>query len=125
MRELHTDKKRQPRSTLELLDLLNKDRQDFEQVADDAIVGNVESGSFGIVVDGHDGLRVLHPHQVLNRARDTDGDVEFGSHSLTRRTYLSIDWKPLRIADRSRRGQVAAESFGKFFGQRDVVFTLD
>ena len=49
----------------------------FEKVGDEAEVGDLEDGCLGVLVDGHDELRVLHAGQMLNRPRNSDGDVEF------------------------------------------------
>src|SRR5438105_8933387 len=62
---------------------------------------------------------------MLNRARDADRDVELRRHGLTRRSNLSIDRQPLSIADGTRRSQIAAQRFGKFFRQREIVFAFD
>src|SRR5438132_2012520 len=79
------------RSALQLLDLFGKYRQNFKEIADDSVIGNVEDGSFGIFVYGHDDLGVLHPNQMLNRAGDAHCDVKFRSHSLTGRADLTIE----------------------------------
>ena len=42
---------------LELLDRFAQRRDDVEEVADDAVVGHVEDGRFGVFVDGDDVLR--------------------------------------------------------------------
>ncbi len=42
---------------LELLDCFGQRRDDVEEVADDAVVGHVEDGRFGVFVDGDDVLR--------------------------------------------------------------------
>ena len=49
----------------------------FEKVGDEAEVGDLEDGCLGVLVDGHDELRVLHAGQMLNRARNSYSDVEF------------------------------------------------
>jgi hypothetical protein len=41
---------------------------DFKEVADDAVVGDIEDGRVGILIDGDDRLRALHADQVLNGA---------------------------------------------------------
>src|SRR6185503_14643577 len=42
------------RTLVELLDRLGQRRHDLEQVAHDAVVGNLEDGRIGVLVDGHD-----------------------------------------------------------------------
>src|SRR6266542_332908 len=45
--------------TLELLDFVGQHGQDFEQIADDAVIGNIEDRCFRIFVDSDNRLRVL------------------------------------------------------------------
>src|SRR5437762_6056743 len=42
---------------------------DFEDVADDAVIGDFEDGRVGILVDGDDGARALHADHMLNGDR--------------------------------------------------------
>src|ERR1700739_370777 len=58
-----------------LLQFFRKRRHDFEDVADDAVIGNFEDGGVLVLVDGHDGSRALHPHDVLNRAADAQRQI--------------------------------------------------
>src|SRR5580658_408261 len=51
---------------------------DLEQVADDAVVGDLEDRRLFILVDGDDHFRILHPGKVLDGARDADRDIELG-----------------------------------------------
>ena len=95
-------------------------RHDFEQIADDSVIGHFEDRSVGIFVDRDDGLRALHPHQVLNRAGDADGDVDLGRHRLAGAADLPLHGKPSRVADRPRRGQFGAERLGQLFHHRNV-----
>src|SRR5688572_10610670 len=62
-------------STPGLLDLRRQRRHHFEQVADNAVIGHFEDRGLRVLVDRDDRLRALHPHQVLNRARDANGHV--------------------------------------------------
>src|SRR5690606_4516501 len=59
-----------------LVDFRDELRNDVEQVAHQAVVGHREDRRFRVLVDGDDGLRVLHAGQVLDRARDADRDVQ-------------------------------------------------
>ena len=43
-------------------------RQGFEQIGDEAVVGDLEDGSVGVLVDGDDDLAILHAGQVLDGA---------------------------------------------------------
>jgi hypothetical protein len=54
----------------------------LRDVADDAIVGDLEDGSFGVAVDGHDDLALVHAGEMLDGSGDADGDVELGLDGL-------------------------------------------
>src|SRR5438132_4582626 len=86
----------------ELLELLRQLRHDLEQVADDAVVGDLEDRRLGILVDRDDGARALHPHEMLDGAGDAEGDVELGRHRLTRAPDLPLHRQPAVVADRTR-----------------------
>mgnify|MGYP003362541792 CR=1 FL=1 len=43
-------------------------RQDGEQVAHNPVIRHLEDRRFGVLVDGHDHLAVLHARKVLDRA---------------------------------------------------------
>src|ERR1041385_306514 len=45
---------------------------DFEQVADDAVLGDLEDRRVGVLVDGDDGLTALHADQMLDGAGDAE-----------------------------------------------------
>src|SRR5215469_8459514 len=53
-------------------------RYDLEQVADNAVIGDLEDRRLFILVDGDDHLRILHPGEMLNGAGDADSDIELG-----------------------------------------------
>src|SRR3984893_2240613 len=55
---------------------------EFENVTDDAIIGNFKNRRVLIFVDGHDGARPLHSHHVLNRAADAQRQIKFRGHGL-------------------------------------------
>src|SRR4051812_7437512 len=55
-----------PNAPLRLFQGIDYRRNDLEQIADDAVVGDLEDGRVGIFVDGGDRLRAFHPDQVLN-----------------------------------------------------------
>ena len=63
--------------------LLNEFGHDSVNVAHEAIIGDVKNRRVGIAVDGHDGARVLHASQVLNRARNTQRDVQLRGDDFT------------------------------------------
>src|SRR5690606_23814413 len=51
-------------------------------VRDQAVIGDLEDRGVLVLVDGDDDLRVLHARQMLDRARNTDGDVELRRDNL-------------------------------------------
>src|SRR5260370_23557581 len=57
-------------------------RYQLEEVADEAVIGDLEDRRLLVLVDGDDDLRILHPGEMLDGARDTDRDVEIGSDDL-------------------------------------------
>src|SRR3954465_7142735 len=65
-------------------------RNDFEEVADQAIVGDLKNGRFGILVDRDDDLAVFHSCKMLNGSRDSDRDVQVGRNDLAGLTDLII-----------------------------------
>ena len=78
----------------------------LKEVAHDAIVGDLEDGRVGILVDGDHALRAFHAHQMLNRSGDSNGQVELGRDSLARAAYLALQRQPAVVADGARGGQL-------------------
>src|SRR5262245_7414741 len=58
-----------------LLGFSRQRRHDLKQVADDAVIGDLEDRSFCVLIDGHDGARAFHPDDVLDRAGDADSQI--------------------------------------------------
>src|SRR5205823_3487812 len=65
-------------SALFLCDRSGQFGDDLEQIAHDAVVGHLEDRRFLVLVDRDDSLAVLHPGEMLDGARDADGDVKIG-----------------------------------------------
>src|ERR1043165_731529 len=61
---------------LHLLELVLQERNEGEEVADDAVIRDLEDRSLGIGVDRDDALGGAHSGEMLDRARDAAGDVE-------------------------------------------------
>ena len=97
------------RLSLRLLDRLGKSGNDFEEVAHGSNIGDLEDRRIGIFVDRDDEVRTLHAHEVLDRSRDSRGDVELRGHDLTRGAHLIFVGKPTRIDDGARSAQGAAQ----------------
>src|SRR5690606_39729874 len=71
-----------PYTTLFRSDRLQERGPDALDVADDAVVGDLEDGRVGVLVHGHDHLRAVHAREVLHRARDAERHVELGRDGL-------------------------------------------
>src|SRR5688500_2103310 len=95
-------------------ELLGQLRDDLEQVADQADVGDLEDRRVLVLVDGDDDLAVLHSGKVLDRAGDTDGDINLRSDDLAGLTDLVILG---RIAGVDRDAD-SADSSSKLVGER-------
>src|SRR5450830_360290 len=54
----------------------------FEQIRHQAVIGHLEDRSVFVLVDRDDHLGVLHTGQMLDRAGDTDGDVQLWRDDL-------------------------------------------
>src|ERR1700760_3747898 len=61
----------------DLSELRGKFGQRGVEISDEAIVRNLENRRFLVFIDGDDDLRILHPREMLNRARNADRDIEF------------------------------------------------
>src|SRR5262245_28781386 len=100
-------------------------RHYLEQVADDAVIGDLEDRRFGVFVDGHDGARAFHADDVLDRAGDADRQVELRRDGLSRRPDLAVHRQPFVVADRARGGQFGAERRGELLDDLGVLLFLD
>src|SRR5579883_47043 len=68
---------------LGLPDFLNQRRDDFEQIPDDSVVGDLENRSVGVLIDRDDGFRALHADQVLYSSGNSDGHVDLRRDGLS------------------------------------------
>jgi len=87
-----------------LFDSFDQLRHDLEQVADDAVIGDFENRSVGVLIDGDDRARSLHADQVLNCAGDPDCQVQLRRDGLAGTADLPFHLKPAGIADGPRGG---------------------
>src|SRR5690349_2932414 len=94
---------------------------DFEEVAHQAVVGDLENGRLRVLVDGNDHLAVLHPRQVLDRAGDADGHIEIGRDDLARLTDLVVVGNITCVDGRTRRADRRIELVGERFEHLEVV----
>ena len=78
-------------------------RHDREEVADQAEVGDLEDRRFGILVDRDDRARILDARQVLDRAGNSDRDVQLRRDDLAGLPHLQVVRRIAGI-DRGARG---------------------
>src|SRR5256886_2398987 len=93
----------------ELLELFRQLRHDLEEVADDAVVGDLEDRRLGVLVDGHDHLRRAHAGQVLDRARDAEAHIELGRDRPAGLADLEPVRAPARVHRRARGAHRGAD----------------
>src|SRR5258706_9950852 len=94
--------------------LRNEGRDRGKEVLDEPVVGDLENGRLGVLVDRHDDLRALHAGQVLDRTRDADRDVELRSDDFARLADLEIARGVAGVA----RGAAGADRGVERVGQR-------
>src|SRR5262249_8991977 len=108
-----------------LMQLFGQGGHDFEDVANHAVVGDFEDRRVLVFVDGDDGARALHAHDVLDGAGNAEGEIEFRRDGLAGAAYLALHGEPSLVADRTGCRDFRAEGFGDGFGLRDVFRRLD
>src|SRR4051812_1908682 len=79
---------------LRLAHRLRQRGDDLHHVAHDAVVRNLEDRRLLVLVDSDDRLRRAHASEMLNGARDADGDVELRAHLAACLTDLIAVWTP-------------------------------
>src|SRR4029079_14078017 len=62
----------------------------FEQVADNRVVGHFENWRVGIFVDRNDGVRSFPADQMLDGAGDTEREIQLRRDGLARAPHLSL-----------------------------------
>src|ERR671924_499417 len=92
-----------PDFVVSLLEFFDDGRNHLEEVAHDAVVGDLEDRRFLVLVDRDDDAAVVHAREVLNRARDADGYIEIGRHDLAGLADLPVVRHEARV-DRRARG---------------------
>src|SRR5215212_5800064 len=107
-------------------------RQNGEKVADEAVIRNLENRRFLVLVDGDDDLRILHAGEMLDRARDADGDVEVRRHHLAGlpdlpvvRRVAGIDGGPGRPHGGPELVGDRLDVFGEIFGRAERATARD
>src|SRR5579859_646742 len=81
------------------LQFLGERGHDFENVADDAVIGDFENRRVLIFVDGDDGARALHADDVLDVSADPEREVKFWRDGLAGAADLALHRKPAFVAN--------------------------
>src|SRR4051794_32797397 len=92
------------RSLTLLVQFRDDGRDDLEQIANDAIIRDLEDRRLAVLVDRDDRPRALHADEMLDCAGDPERDVELRRNRLAGTANLAIHREPARIADRAGRG---------------------
>ena len=77
-------------------------RNDLEQVADQADIGDLEDRRLAVLVDRDDGARVLDAGEMLDRARDADRHVQLRRDDLAGLADLQLIRRVAGIHRRAR-----------------------
>ena len=77
--------------------------QDREEVADEAVIGDLEDRRFLVLVDRDDDLGILHAGEMLDGARDADRDVELAAPRPCRSGRPASRWARSRHRPRRAR----------------------
>ena len=101
--------KRLDLSDLGGLNGLNEHGSDLEQIARDAVVGNLKDGRSGVLVHRNDALGILHARLVLNGAGDAQCHIDLRMYRLASLTNLVVRRQPAGVNDRTRAADNAAQ----------------
>ena len=93
----------------------------FEQIANQPVIRDLEDRRIGILVDGDDDLRFLHPGQMLDRPGDADGDVKLRRDDLAGLADLVVVRHEAGIDGGTGGAEGGTELVGKRFEQLVVV----
>src|SRR5207342_3485671 len=93
----------------------------LEQVRHQPVVGHLEDGCLGILVDGDDDLAVFHAGEVLYSAGDTDGDVELGRNHFASLPHLIVVGHEARIHCRARSTDRRSQLVGQCFEDIEIL----
>src|SRR4051812_37263926 len=83
----------------DLPDLRRQAGYHLEQIADDAVVRDLEDRRVLVPVDGDDGLGRAHAREMLDGTGDTDRDVEIRTHQSARLPDLVGGRPPAVVSD--------------------------
>src|SRR5918994_1624879 len=108
-------------SAFSAVDRLDQLGNEGQRVADDPHVGQAEDRGVPVTVDRDDPLRRLHPHHVLRRTADADGDVHLGANRLSRLADLVAVRNPAGVDDGAARAHGGvSDRLGKLVEQPEI-----
>src|SRR5947207_12914040 len=93
---------------------------DFEDVADDTVIGDFKNRSVRVFVDGHDGARALHADDMLNRAADAQRQIQLWRNRLSRAADLPLHGETALIANRPRRVNLASPGLHQYLRHTNI-----
>src|ERR1700678_4215927 len=102
----------------ELADRLGQFRNRLIQIRHQAIIGDLEDRRVLILVDRDDDLGVLHAGEMLDRAGNTDRDIELRRHHLAGLSHLPV----VRRISGIDRGARSTDAGAEFVGERLDIF---
>src|SRR5262245_18793191 len=107
-----------------LVERLSQCRHDLEEIADDAVIGDLKDWRLFILVDRDDDLAVLHAGEMLDRTGNPHRDIEVRRDDLSRLADLVIVRHITRIDRRPRCSHGTAELVGQLLQEMEVLARL-
>src|SRR5262245_25406180 len=109
---------------LELLDLRDQLGNGLFPFLNDAVIGDLEDRLVLVLVDRDDRLGALHAGEVLDRARDRDGEVQVGGDDLAGLADLPVRRDHAGVGRRARCAHRRAEQVGELLEHLEVLAVL-
>ena len=106
------------------LEGLDQHRGDLEQVAADAVVGDLEDRRGVVLVDRDDALGLAHTGLVLDGAGDTESDVDLRVDGLAGLTDLMVGSEPAGVDGNTGAANNAAEHIGELVSELDAALDV-
>src|SRR5947199_3275042 len=97
---------------------------DFEDIGDDAVVGDLKNWTLLVFVDRYDSARAFHADDMLDGAAYAEREIQLRRNGLAGAADLALHREPTFIADGARCGDFAAKRFRERLGLRDVFRSL-
>src|SRR5438094_8985230 len=118
---------RWPRRTVSrsrFLDRFGECRHELEYVGNDPVVGDLEDVGVGILVDRDDHLARGHPGEMLDRAGNTERNVEIRRDRFSGLPDLLLVGPPPGVGAGARCADGSAERVGELLDEMPVLATL-